>query len=57
MGTAISKGESGPILLAVALGAYAVVMVAGIWYTWRRESRAYAQRISSGHLAAAPATR
>src|SRR4029077_21094358 len=34
LGTAISAGRTGPILLAVALGVYAVVMVAGIWYTW-----------------------
>lgn len=57
MGSAISAGRTGPILLAVALAAYVVVMVAGIWYTWGRASRAYGQRISSAHPGAAPATR
>ncbi len=57
MGSAISAGRPGPILLAVALGAYVVVMVAGIVYTWRRASRAYAERLSSSRPAGAPATR
>ena len=57
MGTALAAGQTGPILLAVALGAYVVVMVAGIWYTWARASRAYGQRISSSRPAAAPAPR
>ena len=55
LGSAISAGRSGPILLAVALGVYAVVMVAGIWYAWARASRAFAQRISSSRPAAAAA--
>ena len=57
MGTALSAGQTGPILLAVALGAYVVVMIAGIWYTWGRASRAYGERISSSRPAAAPAPR
>ena len=55
LGSAISAGRTGPILLAVALGVYAVVMMAGIWYAWARASRAYAQRISSSRPGAAAA--
>ena len=57
MGSAISAGKVGPILLAVALVVYAVVMVAGIWVTWGRASRAYRERLSSSRPAAAPAPR
>lgn len=57
MGTAISAGRVGPILLAVALGVYVVVMVAGIRFTWDRESRAYAERLSSSRPASAPSAR
>jgi hypothetical protein len=57
LGSAISAGRTGPILLAVVLGVYAVVMLSGIWYAWRRASRAYAQRISSSRPGAAPAPR
>ena len=57
LGSAISAGQTGPILLAVVLGVYAVVMIAGIWYAWGRASRAYAHRISSSRPGAAPAPR
>jgi hypothetical protein len=57
LGTAISGGETGPILLSVGLGAYVVVMIVGIWFTWRGESRAYAIRLSSSRPAAATAPR
>ena len=57
LGSAISAGQTGPILLAVVLGIYAVVMIAGIWYAWGRATRAYALRISSSRPDAAPAPR
>lgn len=57
LGTAISAGRTGPILLTAALAVYAVVMVVGIWYTWRRASGAYALRISSSRPGGAPAPR
>jgi len=57
MGTALAAGEAGPILLAIGLVVFGLVMVAGIWYTWRRASRAYAVRISSSRPDAAPAAR
>ncbi|HEV2218482.1 MAG TPA: hypothetical protein VGV88_13030 [Candidatus Dormibacteraeota bacterium] len=57
LGTAISAGRTGPILLTVALAVYVVVMVAGIWYTWRRASSAYALRVSSSRPGGAPAPR
>jgi len=57
LGTAISAGRTGPILLAIGLAVYAIVMIAGISYAWGRESRAYAQRISSSRPGAAPAQR
>ncbi len=57
LGTAISGGETGPILLAVVLSAFVVLMVVGIWFTWRGESRAYAIRLSSSRPDAAAAPR
>ena len=57
LGSAIGAGETGPIVLAGALGLYVVVMVAGIVWTARGANRAYAQRISSSRPAAEPAAR
>jgi hypothetical protein len=57
MGSAIAAGRVGPILLAVALGVYVVVMVAGIWFTWRGATRAYRERLSSSRPASAPSAR
>lgn len=51
MGTAISAGKVGPSLLAVALGAYVLVMLAGIAWTARRSNREYAQRLESNRPA------
>jgi hypothetical protein len=47
LGTAMAGGRVGPIALAVALGLYVLVMAAGLVFTWRGESRAYASRLSS----------
>lgn len=57
MGSAISAGKVGPILLAIGLGLFALVMAAGIWVTWGKASRAYADRVSSSRPAGAPAPR
>ena len=57
LGRAISAGEVGPTLLAIGLAVFALVMAVGIWFTWGRASRAYRERLSSSHPAAAPAPR
>ena len=44
LGSAIGAGKVGPILLAVALAIFVVAMVAGIWFSWRKESEAYSRR-------------
>ena len=44
LGAAIGAGKVGPIVLAVALAIWVAVMVAGIWFTWRRETAAYLRR-------------
>jgi hypothetical protein len=43
--SAISAGKIGPALLAVALAAFLLVMVAGVWLSWRKESAAYKARV------------
>jgi hypothetical protein len=57
LGAAISAGRVGPMVLAIALGLYVVVMVAGIWLTWRQATRAYRERLSSSRPGAAAAQR
>lgn len=44
LGSAIGKGEIGPILLAIALAIFAIAMAAGIAFTWRKETEAYRRR-------------
>jgi membrane protease YdiL (CAAX protease family) len=44
LGSAIGAGKVGPTLLAAALAIWAAGMVAGIWFTWRRETAAYLRR-------------
>jgi len=46
LGSAIGAGEIGPILLAVALAIFAIAMVAGIVWTWRKETAAFRRRTS-----------
>jgi len=46
LGSAIGAGEIGPILLAVALAIFAIAMVAGIVWTWRKETEAFRRRAS-----------
>ncbi len=47
LGSAIGAGKVGPILLAVGLAIFVVVMVAGIWFSWRNETAAYRRRSSN----------
>jgi MFS family permease len=47
LGSAIGAGQAGPTLFAVALAAFLLVMIAGIWYSARREGRAYRLRSQS----------
>jgi hypothetical protein len=52
---AVAVGKPGPIAFAVALGAFALIMFAGIVFSARRANRAYAERISSSRPDAAKA--
>jgi hypothetical protein len=45
--TATAAGKPGPTLLAVGLAVFLVVMVAGVWVSWRRASAAYRARVLS----------
>ncbi len=47
LGSAIAAGKVGPILLAVALGIFVIGMVAGVWFSWRKETDAYRRRSST----------
>jgi hypothetical protein len=42
--TAISAGKVGPIVFAAALAVFAIAMVAGIWFTWSKETQAFRLR-------------
>ena len=44
LGSAIGAGEIGPIVFAAVLGLFAIAMVAGIAFTWRKESAAFHMR-------------
>ena len=47
LGSAIAAGKVGPILLAVALAIFVIGMVAGVWFSWRKETHAYRRRTSA----------
>jgi len=47
LGSAIGAGKVGPILLAVGLAIFVIVMAAGIWFSWRKETIAYRRRSST----------
>jgi hypothetical protein len=47
LGAAIGAGKVGPILLAVGLAIFAIVMAAGILFTGRQETFAFRRRSSS----------
>jgi hypothetical protein len=42
---AVAAGRVGPSLLAFALAAWLIVMAGGIWFSWRRESAAFRERL------------
>jgi hypothetical protein len=47
LGSAIGAGEIGPIVFAAVLALFAIAMVAGIAFTWRKESAAFQRRVSA----------
>jgi len=47
LGSAIGAGRVGPILLALGLAIFVIVMAAGIWFSWRKETIAYRRRSSA----------
>ncbi|MDQ6880002.1 MAG: hypothetical protein M3082_20355 [Candidatus Dormibacteraeota bacterium] len=47
LGAAVGSGKLGPTLFAAALAIYLVVMVAGIWLSWRRSAAAFRRRTGS----------
>ena len=47
---AVQAGKPGPILFGVALAAFLVIMLAGIWISWRRSGQAFQRRRSSAIL-------
>jgi len=58
LGSALGRGETGPIAFAAALAVFVVVMIAGIAWTARGANRAYAARVvSSSRPGAEPPTR
>ena len=48
LASAVGSGKVGPILFALGLGVYLVVMLAGIWFSWRRSRAAFIERKSHG---------
>lgn len=47
LGAAVQSGKPGPTLFALALAAFLVIMLAGIWFSWRRSGQAFQRRRSS----------
>jgi hypothetical protein len=47
LGSAIGAGKIGPILLGLGLAIFVIVMVAGIWFSWHKETDAYRRRSST----------
>jgi len=46
LGAAIGAGKPGPTVFAIALAAFLIVMVAGIFFSWGKETAAYRERSS-----------
>jgi hypothetical protein len=44
LGSAIGAGKVGPTIFAVALAAFLVAMLAGIWFSWRKATAAFRHR-------------
>ena len=47
LGSAIGAGKIGPILLGLGLAIFLIVMAAGIWFSWRKETAAYRRRATT----------
>lgn len=47
LGSAIAAGKVGPIILAVGLAIFLLAMVAGVLFSWRKESEAFRRRAST----------
>ena len=47
LGAAVGSGKAGPTVFAVALAIFLLVMVAGIWLSWRKAGMAYRSRTST----------
>src|SRR5579864_4583207 len=45
--SAVSRGTAGPTAFAVALAAFLIVMLAGVYLTWKKEAAAFAQRVAA----------
>jgi hypothetical protein len=45
--SAVASGKPGPTVFAVVLAAFLCAMVAGIWASWRAETRAFQKRVAS----------
>jgi|SRR5437588_8514996 len=56
LGSALARREAGPSVFAAALALFVVIMLAGIVWTARGASHAYALRLSSSRPAGAPET-
>jgi hypothetical protein len=50
LGAALQSGKPGPILFGAALGAFLVIMLAGIWLSWRKSGQAFQRRRSPALL-------
>jgi hypothetical protein len=46
MGAALGSGKPGPLLFAVGLAVYVIVMVAGIWVSVRKARNAFRRRLA-----------
>jgi hypothetical protein len=47
LGSAIGAGQIGPILFAIGLAIFVLVMAAGIWFSWGKETAAYRRRTAA----------
>lgn len=45
--SAVASGEPGPTVFAIALAVFLFAMIAGIWASWRSETRAFQKRVAS----------
>jgi membrane protease YdiL (CAAX protease family) len=46
LGSAVGSGQAGPTVFAVVLGLFVIVMVAGIWVSWRKAGTAFRARLN-----------